>query len=98
MKKRSVYTKIAEKTLLNRTTVWRILNFKVRTDPQTLDAICQAAQQLGYNLRRHKLKKGTLDFQSPLLVELRDRQRSARTKSSIKSSIAVLSAEAETLQ
>ena len=72
---RSVYTELANITKLNRSTVWRILNFKVSTDRKTLRKIQAAARELRLPPLRiittPKLKKSVIDFESPLLRTMR---------------------------
>ena len=72
---KSIYSKLAVATKLNRSTVWRILNFKVSTDRKTLYKIQAAARELRLPPLRitttPKLKKSVLDFESPLLRTLR---------------------------
>lgn len=72
---RSVYTELANITKLNRSTVWRILNFKVSTDRWTLRKLQAAARELHLPPLRIKtiprLKKSVLDFESPLLRIMR---------------------------
>ena len=72
---KSIYSKLAVATKLNRSTVWRILNFKVSTDKETLRKIQAAARELRLPPLRitttPKLKKSVLDFESPLLRTLR---------------------------
>lgn len=72
---KSIYSKLAVATKLNRSTVWRILNFKVSTDRWTLRKIQAAAHVLHLPplciITTPKLKKSVLDFESPLLRMLR---------------------------
>lgn len=72
---KSIYSELAELTKLNRSTVWRILNFKVSTDKETLRKIQAAARVLHlpplYIITTPKLKKSVIDFESPLLRTLR---------------------------
>ena len=76
---KSIYTKLATSTKLNRSTVWRILNFKVSTDRQTLDKLQAAARELRLPPLRiitiPRLKKSVLDFESPLLRMMRSSTR-----------------------
>ena len=72
---KSIYSELAVATKLNRSTVWRILNFKVSTDRKTLLKLQAAARALHLPplciITTPKLKKSVIDFESPLLRMLR---------------------------
>ena len=79
---KSIYSELAKLTKLNKSTVWRILNFKVSTDRKTLLKLRAASRALHlpplYIITTTKLKKSVIDFESPLLRMLRGTKHNRR--------------------